>query len=180
MLKNKKVIRNERLALGLTQKEFANFSGIRYATYKQFEQTGKISLQNFFSVLIHLNKDIEFKQFLDGFEFDTAKERVRNDKSKELESIIVPIVSPSQKQITLDKEIFGNDLFYSVDNGHVYDVSTFISIMLKECNDKRMMLLLKYFGKERLKPYILKEKNIKILKMFNKHISYIHKKIKKN
>ncbi len=178
--KSKKVIRNERLALGLTQKEFANFSGIKYATYKQFEQNGKISLENFFVILVHLNKDVEFNRFLDSFEFNTAKERVRSDKAQEVKSVVAPIVSPSQKQITLDKEIFGSDLFYSVDNGHVYEVSTFISIMLKDCNDKRMMLLLKYFGEERLKPYILKEKNVKTLKMFNKHVAYLHKKIKKN
>jgi transcriptional regulator with XRE-family HTH domain len=178
--KSRKMIRNERLALGITQKEFADFSGIKYATYRLYEQSGKISLENFFTILVYLNKDIEFDRFLDSFEFNVAKERVRKDKSQESINIMDPIVPPSQKQITLDKEIFGNELFYSVDNGHLYEVSTFISRILKDCNDHRMLLLLKYFGEKRLKPYILKEKNIELLKMFNKHISYLHKKLKKH
>ncbi|MDD2358587.1 MAG: hypothetical protein PHX13_11825 [Thiovulaceae bacterium] len=86
-----------------------------------------------------------------------------------------PIVLPSQKQITLDKEIFGNELFYSVENGHIYEVSTFISIILGQYNDARLLLLLRYFGADRLKPYVLREKNIDLLKKFNKHVTYLKK-----
>jgi len=176
LIKSKKVIRNERLALGLTQKEFAGFCGLKYATYKQFEQNGKISFQNFLMIIIGLNKDIAFNQFLDGFEFNTEKQRVKNSNFKDEYNIITPIVPASQKQITLDKNIFGNDLFYSVENGHIYEVSTFISILLKHYNDKRLMLLLKYFGEDRLKPYILKQKNLDLLRKFNKHLEYIQKR----
>ena len=88
-----------------------------------------------------------------------------------------PIVLPSQKQITLDKQIFGNELFYSVENGHIYEVSTFISILLSHCSDERLMLLLRYFGVDRLKPYVLKEKNIDLLKKFNKHVTYLKKRV---
>ena len=35
------------------------------------------------------------------------------------------------------------------------------------------MLLIKYFGEDRLKPYILKKKDIKLLKSFNSHLKYI-------
>jgi len=86
-----------------------------------------------------------------------------------------PIIPPSQKQIILDKNIFGEELFYSVQNGHEYNISNFITIILSNCDDKKMILLLKYFGIQRLKPYILKEKNLKLLKMFNRHIEFIQK-----
>lgn len=178
LTKSKKVIRNERLALRLTQKEFADFCGLKYATYKQFEQNGKISFENFLIIMIGLNKDTAFNQFLDGFEFNTEKQRVKNknNNNKDKHDIIDSIVPASQKQITLDKNIFGNDLFYSVENGHIYEVSTFISIILKYYDDKRLMLLLKYFGEDRLKPYILKQKNLDLLKKFNKHLKYIQKR----
>lgn len=173
---SKKSIRNERIALGLTQKEFANFIDLKYATYRIFEQEGKISLENYLHILNGLNKSLEYKKFLDGFEFDTTKERARLEQENKQNIMIKPIVAPSQKQITLDKQIFGNELFYSVENGHIYEVSTFISIMLSHYNDERLLLLLRYFGVDRLQPYVLKEKNIDLLKKFNKHITYLKKR----
>lgn len=173
---SKKSVRNERIALGLTQKEFADLIGLKYATYRHFEQEGKISLENFLSILNTLNKSVEYKKFLDGFEFESAKERAKPERNTKQNSMTKPIVAPSQKQITLDKEIFGNELFYSVENGHVYEVSTFISIMLSHYTDEKLVLLLRYFGIERLKPYVLKEKNIDLLKKFNKHVAYLKKR----
>lgn len=175
--KTKKSIRNERIALGLTQKEFAEFIGLKYATYRSFEQEGKISLENFMYILDELNKSIEYNKFLDGFEFENAKKRARPEQNNTQNFMTKPIVSPSQKQITLDKQIFGNELFYSVENGHVYEVSTFITILLKHYSDERLLLLLRYFGADRLKPYVLKEKNIDLLKKFNKHINYLKKQV---
>ncbi len=176
LTQTKKSVRNERIALGLTQKEFAGFVGLKYATYRFFEQEGKISLEGFLLVLNTLNKSIEYKKFLDGFEFENAKERVKSEPNISQNSMTKPIVSASQKQITLDKQIFGNELFYSVENGHIYEVSTFISIMLSGYDDERLALLLRYFGADRLKPYILKEKNIDLLKKFNKHLSYLKRR----
>jgi transcriptional regulator with XRE-family HTH domain len=172
----KKSVRNERIALGLTQKEFANFVGLKYATYRHFEQEGKISLENFLHILNALNKSVEYKKFLDGFEYESAKERAKPEQHSMKNSMMKPIVSPSQKQITLDKEIFGNELFYSVENGHVYEVSTLITIILGQYNDERIVLLLRYFGVDRLKPYVLKEKNFDLLQKFNKHVSYLKKR----
>lgn len=174
--KSKKSVRNERIALGLTQKEFADFIGLKYATYRNFEQEGKLSLENFLHILDGLNKSIEYNKFLDGFEFENAKERARPEQNSAQNIMTKPIVLASQKQITLDKQIFGNELFYSVENGHVYEVSTFISILLSNYSDERLMLLLRYFGVERLKSYVLKEKSIDLLKKFNKHVSYLKKR----
>jgi len=168
-------IRAERIALDLTQKEFAEFIDLKYATYRSFEQDGKISLENFLKILKRINKDKEFEQFLNGFEFDNTKERVKTE-SKNKVTYESPIISHSTKQITLDKNVFGNELFYSVENGQVFLVSVFISILLSQWNDKRLMLLLKYFGVKRLKPYILKEKNIELLKAFRKHESFLQRK----
>lgn len=169
----KKRVRNERIALNLTQKEFAQFVGLKYATYRSFEQSGVISLENYLLILYKINKDIEFQNFLEGFEFESQKQRAKKETKSDRKNELEPIIPPSQKQIILDKNIFGEDLFYSVQNGHEYHISNFISIILSNCDDKKMILLIKYFGIKRLKPYILKEKNLKLLKMFNKHIQFI-------
>jgi len=170
-------VRNERVAINLSQKEFSEFINIKYSTYRNFEQNGTVSLSNFLLILNGLNKYEEFEKFMSGFEYQSGVYNQRVDKQINTHSILSPIVDASQKQIILDKNIFGNELFYSVDNGHVYEVSRFISIMLTDFNDKRLMLLLKYFGEKRLKPYILREKNINLLKKFNKHVSFINKEI---
>lgn len=171
-----RTIRNERIALELTQKEFAQFVGMKYTTYRSFEQTASISLENYLLILTKLNKDVEFKNFLDSFEFDSHKQRAKKETKQSMYDSFTPIIPASQKQITLDKNIFGEELFYSVQNGHEYNISNFIPIMLSNCDDQKMILLIKYFGIQRLKPYILKEKNIKLLKMFNKHIEFMQKR----
>ncbi len=45
-----------RVAKNLTQKAFAEKSGIAYMTYCKFERTGKISLLGFLKVLRHLGR----------------------------------------------------------------------------------------------------------------------------
>ena len=173
----KQRVRNERIALDLTQKEFADFVGLKYTTYRTFEQTGVSSLENYLLILCKINKDIEFQSFLDSFEFESSKQRSKKDIKSKKQNTFAPIIPPSQKQIILDKNIFGEELFYSVQNGHEYNISNFITIILSKCDDKKMILLIKYFGINRLKPYILKEKNLKLLKMFNKHIEFIQRSI---
>jgi len=177
-----KKIRAERIALDLTQEEFSNFIEIKYATYKNFEQKGKISFENFVQILIKLKKEEQFLEFLGGFEFNEQKERsLNNRKSSSTEDILKntylkPIIKVEQKQVILDKEVFGDELFYSVENGHIYEVPNFINIVLSAWNEKRLMLLIKYFGIERLKPYIVKLKDIKLLKSFNQHVKYLARK----
>lgn len=171
-------IRAERIALELTQEEFSEFIGIKYATYKVFEQSGKISFENYIKILIKLNKEEQFIKFLDGFEFDKQKQRVSSKKIDDtnIESnFLKPIIEVSQKMITLDKKIFGEELFYSVEDGHIYEIPNFINIVLKAWDDKRLMLLIKYFGEDRLKTHILKQKDIKLLKSFQQHIKHIKK-----
>ena len=176
-----KKIRAERIALDLTQEEFSNFIEIKYATYKNFEQKGKISFENFIQILIKLKKEELFLEFLDGFEFNEQKERSSSNKNANNENTIKssylnPIIKIEQKQIILDKELFGEELFYSVENGHVYEIPNFINIILSAWDEKRLMLLIKYFGIERIKPYIVKQKDIKILKSFNQHVKYLIRK----
>ncbi|OCL85386.1 hypothetical protein [Arcobacter porcinus] len=66
-------------------------------------------------------------------------------------------------------------MFYSIENGHIYEILNFINIVLSAWNDKRLMLLIKYFGEERIKTHILNQKDIKLLKSFNAHLEYIRK-----
>ena len=176
-----KKIRAERIALDLTQEEFSNFIEIKYATYKNFEQKGKISFENFIQILIKLKKEELFLEFLDGFEFNEQKERTSSNKNSNSEntiknSYLTSLLQAEQKQIILDKELCGEELFYSVENGHIYEVPNFINIILSTWNEKRLMLLIKYFGIERIRPYIVKQKDIKLLKSFNQHVKYLARK----
>ena len=176
-----KKIRAERIALDLTQEEFSNFIEIKYATYKNFEQKGKISFENFIQILIKLKKEELFLEFLDGFEFNEQKERSSSNKNANNENTIKssylnPIIKIEQKQIILDKELFGEELFYSVENGHIYEIPNFINIILSAWDKKRLMLLIKYFGIERIRPYIVKQKDINLLKSFNQHVKYLARK----
>ena len=176
-----KKIRAERIALHLTQEEFSNFIEIKYATYKNFEQKGKISFENFIQILIKLKKEELFLEFLDGFEFNEQKERSSSNKNANNENTIKssylnPIIKIEQKQIILDKELFGEELFYSVENGHIYEIPNLINIILSTWDKKRLMLLIKYFGIERIKPYIVKQKDINLLKSFNQHVKYLIRK----
>ena len=169
-----KKVRAERIALELSQEEFANFVDIKYATYKTFEQKGKITFENYVKILIKINKEDQFNKFLDGFEFNEQKERA-NKKIDSSNVYLNPIIEASQKHIILDKKVFGEELFYSVEDGHSYEISNFINIVLNKWDEKRLMLLFKYFGADRVKPYIIEQKDIQLLKSFNRHVKHIAK-----
>lgn len=169
-----KKVRAERIALELSQEEFANFVDIKYATYKTFEQKGKITFENYVKILIKINKEDQFNKFLDGFEFNEQKERA-NKKSDNTNVYLNPIIEVNQKHIILDKKVFGEELFYSVEDGHRYEIQNFINIVLNKWDDKKLMLLFKYFGADRLKPYILEQRDIQLLKAFNQHVKHIAK-----
>lgn len=171
-----KKVRAERIALELSQEEFANFVDIKYATYKTFEQKGKITFENYVKILININKDEQFNKFLDGFEFNEQKERA-NKKNGNRNVYLNPIIEVSQKHIILDKKVFGEELFYSVKDGHSYEIPNFINIVLNKWDERRLLLLFKYFGQDRLKPYILERKDIYLLKSFNKHVIHIAKQL---
>ena len=171
-----KKIRAERIALELSQEEFADFVNIKLSTYKTFEQKGKITFENYVRILIKINKIEQFKNFLDGFEFNEQKERVIK-KNESIDIYTKPIIEASQKYIILDKKVFGPELFYSVEDGHKFEVPNFINIILDNWDERRLMLLFKYFGQDRLKPYILERKDINLLKSFNKHLTYVSKQL---
>lgn len=172
-----KKVRAERIALELSQEEFASFVDIKYATYKTFEQKGKITFDNYIKILIKINKIEQFNKFLDGFEFNEQKERA-NKKNDNTNVYLNPIIDVSQKHIILDKKVFGEELFYSVEDGHNYEIANFITIVLHKWDERRLVLLIKYFGQDRLKPYILQQKDINLLQSFNKHIVYVSKQLK--
>lgn len=171
--KAKESIRNERVALGLTQKEFADIAGIKFATYREFEQSGKISLQGFAKVLISLNKADGFEKFLASFEFANSRKRASKQADQSDNFLFEPIIKPSQKEIALDKQIFGEELFYSVPNGHIYEVEKLINIVLANYTDTRIALLIRYFGADRLRPYVQDKQDSKLLQIFNNHLKFL-------
>ena len=73
--------------------EFSEFVDIKYATYKSFEQNGKISFENYIKILIKLNKDDQFLKFLNSFEFDEQKQRASSKKIDENCKKIIPVIA---------------------------------------------------------------------------------------
>ena len=75
----------ERIKQNITQKSFAEKAGIPFATYRKFEQTGKISLQGFLKVLRHLGilKELTAMIDRDSIEKLGADEFVKLNKIKE-------------------------------------------------------------------------------------------------
>lgn len=53
-----------RKASKMTQKEFAEFSGIPFGTYMRFEQSGEISFQNFIIIMQRLGRIEELESIL--------------------------------------------------------------------------------------------------------------------
>jgi transcriptional regulator with XRE-family HTH domain len=48
----------------MTQKEFAEFSGIPFGTYMRFEQSGDVSFQNFIIIMQRLGRIEELESIL--------------------------------------------------------------------------------------------------------------------
>lgn len=53
-----------RKATGMTQKEFAEFSGVPFGTYMRFEQSGKVSLSDFILITQRLGRTEELENLL--------------------------------------------------------------------------------------------------------------------
>lgn len=54
-------VKERRLELNLTQKGMASRSGLKFATYRRFEQTGEISLRGLLQIGFALNSLSEFE-----------------------------------------------------------------------------------------------------------------------
>lgn len=54
-------VKDRRLELNLTQKGMASRSGLKFATYRRFEQTGEISLRGLLQIGFALNSLSEFE-----------------------------------------------------------------------------------------------------------------------
>ena len=169
-----KSIRNERLALGLSQSEFAKSVQLSLSTYSRLEQSGDMSMNNYLKLIVYLGYEENFLSFLKGLSIDSSRERVDR---KERQELLVPIIDISTKKIILDKNVFKGSAFYSVANGYEYDIPNFIDINLENPTDENISLLIRYFGIKRLKPYIDKKNIISLSKMFKKHISYLESKL---
>lgn len=57
-------VKNRRLELDLTQEGMATRSGIKFATYRRFEQTGEISLKGLLQIGFALNALSDFDSLL--------------------------------------------------------------------------------------------------------------------
>lgn len=53
-------VKTRRLELNLTQEGLANRAGIKFATYRHFEQTGEISLRGLLQIAFALNAMTDF------------------------------------------------------------------------------------------------------------------------
>jgi transcriptional regulator with XRE-family HTH domain len=75
-------VKQRRLELNLTQAGFAKRSGMAIATYRVFERTGRISLQNLILIGVALGSLEDFSQLFQRKSYATLEEALRESKSK--------------------------------------------------------------------------------------------------
>lgn len=73
-------VKTRRLELNLTQEGLATRSGIKFATYRRFEQTGEISLKGLLRIGLALNALSEFELLFAQKQYQTRDE-VLNEKN---------------------------------------------------------------------------------------------------
>lgn len=67
-------VKTRRLELNLTQEGLATRSGIKFATYRRFEQTGEISLKGLLRIGLALNALSEFELLFAQKQYQTLDE----------------------------------------------------------------------------------------------------------
>ena len=73
-------VKARRLELNLTQEGLANRSGIKFATYRRFEQTGEISLRGLLQIAFALNALSDFDALFAQKQYQTLDD-VLNEQS---------------------------------------------------------------------------------------------------
>lgn len=73
-------VKARRLELNLTQEGLATRSGVKFATYRRFEQTGEISLKGLLRIGLALNALSDFEQLFAQRQYQTLDE-VLNEKN---------------------------------------------------------------------------------------------------
>ena len=73
-------VRTRRLELNLTQEGLASRAGVKFATYRRFEQTGEISLRGLLQVGFALNCLDEFNALFSFYQYQSLDD-VLNEQS---------------------------------------------------------------------------------------------------
>ncbi len=73
-------VKSRRLELNLTQEGIATRAGIKFATYRRFEQTGEISLRGLLQIGFALNSLSEFDILFSQKQYQSLDD-ILNDKS---------------------------------------------------------------------------------------------------
>lgn len=73
-------VKSRRLELNLTQEGIATRAGIKFATYRRFEQTGEISLRGLLQIGFALNSLSEFDMLFSQKQYQSLDD-ILNDKS---------------------------------------------------------------------------------------------------
>ncbi len=73
-------VKARRLEMNLTQEGLAARSGVKFATYRRFEQTGEISLKGLLQIGFALNALADFEGLFSQKQYQSLDE-VLNDKS---------------------------------------------------------------------------------------------------
>lgn len=72
-------VKNRRLELNLTQEGLATRAGVKFATYRRFEQTGEISLRGLLQIGLALNALSDFNALFAQRKYQTLED-VLNEK----------------------------------------------------------------------------------------------------
>lgn len=76
-------VKQRRLEKNLTQKIFAQQTGINFATYRRFETSGEISLRNLANIAIALNAGKELSALFTSSAYNSINEMLTAKTNKE-------------------------------------------------------------------------------------------------
>ena len=74
-------VRTRRLELNLTQEGFAAKAGLKYATYRRFEQTGEISFKGLLQIGFALNALSDFDELFSRKQYQTLDDVLNEQAS---------------------------------------------------------------------------------------------------
>lgn len=75
-------LKSRRLDLNLTQTGMANRAGVNIETYRKFERTGQISLQNLVKLAIALNMEDDFSSLFARKQFQQLDDLISAEQTK--------------------------------------------------------------------------------------------------
>ena len=92
-------VKARRLELNLTQEGLATRAGLKFATYRRFEQTGEISLHGLLQIAFALNALSDFDILFSQRQYQSIDEVLNEQKKSEREERKMNSINPTKEDV---------------------------------------------------------------------------------